>query len=256
MTPVAGPFRAADGSAVRPLQKGDHAWMCHFDSVYETLKEDVHFAALEAAVGRATPARVPALVARVLGSDGGDRFDASCARPGDALRPALYRFNGVEPERGRTCALALNESLQSQYARAPAANVLYEGPRVLVKSKCGTAKRYLQPEEARRKCELKAARRRARGQAAARRRDGGAARGGAHRQVREALQAAGEENDDGAGAGRVLPARAPVAGQEQHELLRRRGRRRGRHRKQATRARGSSSARRRAARRTRPRSPR
>ena len=73
---------------------------------------------------------------------------------------------------------------------------------------------------------------RARGQAAARRRDGGAARGGAHRQVREGIQAAGEEYVDGAGAGRVLPARAPVAGQEQHELLRRRGRRRGRHRKQ------------------------
>ena len=158
VTPVAGPFRVADGSAVRPLQKGDHAWMCHFDSVYETLKEDVHFAALEAAVGARDAARVPALVARVLGSDGGDRFDASCARPGDALRPALYRFNGVEPDRGRACALALNESLQSQYAYAPAANVLYEGPRVLVKSKCGTAKRYLQPEEARRKCELKAAR--------------------------------------------------------------------------------------------------
>ena len=101
-------------------------------------------------------------MARVLGKDGGDRFDASCARPGDALRHALYRFNGVEPDRGRACALALNESLQSQYAYAPAANVLYEGPRVLVKSKCGTAKRYLQPEEARRKCELKAARRAAR----------------------------------------------------------------------------------------------
>ena len=162
VTPVAGPFRAADGSAVRPLQKGDHAWMCHFDRVYETPREDLHFAALEAAVGARDAARVPALVARVLGSDGGDRFDASCARPGDALRHALYRFNGVEPDRGRTCALALNESLQSQYAYAPAANVRYAGPGVLVKSKCGTAKRYLQPEEARRKCELKAARRAAR----------------------------------------------------------------------------------------------
>ena len=162
VTPVAGPFRAADGSAVRPLQKGDHAWMCHFDRVYETPREDMHFAALEAAVGARDAARVPALVARVLGSDGGDRFDASCARPGDALRPALYRFNGVEPDRGRTCALALNESLQSQYAYAPADNIRYAGPGVLVKSKCGTAKRYLQPEEARRKCELKAARRAAR----------------------------------------------------------------------------------------------
>jgi hypothetical protein len=162
VTPVAGPFRAADGSAVRPLQKGDHAWMCHFDRVYETPNHDSHFSALEAAVGARDAARVPALVARVLGKDGGDRFDASCARPGDALRHALYRFNGVEPDRGRTCALALNESLQSQYAYAPADNIRYAGPGVLVKSKCGTAKRYLQPEEARRKCELKAARRAAR----------------------------------------------------------------------------------------------
>ena len=193
MTPVAGPFRAADGSAVRPLQKGDHAWMCHFDRVYETPNHDLHFAALEAAVGARDAARVPALVARVLGSDGGDRFDASCARPGDALRHALYRFNGVEPDRGRTCALALNESLQSQYAYAPAANVSIRGPGRArqIQMRHGEAL----PAARGGPAEVRAQGRapgRARGQAAARRRDGGAARGGAHRQVREGIQAAGE----------------------------------------------------------------
>ena len=59
VTPVAGPFRAADGSAVRPLQKGDHAWMCHFDRVHETPNHDLRPSALEAAVGARDAARVP-----------------------------------------------------------------------------------------------------------------------------------------------------------------------------------------------------
>ena len=93
---------------------------------------------------------------------------------------------------------------------------------MLVKSKCGTAKRYLQPEEARRKREQKAARRAARAAscgATPRRR---AARGGAHRQVRDDFKLP-EKTRRRCGRA-VLPARAPVAGQEQHELLRRRGR--------------------------------